>query len=325
MVSDVINNIEKEFGIMTVTRGKEHVFVGMGFKLNEDGTVSISMNDYIEECIASYGEEISKNNTKTPANSKLFNVNVHSTRLYEDKSEIFHHIVAKLLFVMKRVRLDISTTIEFLSSRVTKSTKVDWVKLKRLLEYLYNTKNMERIIGMDGLSIMKTYVDASYAVHPDMRGHSGGLITVGKGVIHIKTNKQKLNTKSSTETELVAASDYIPWTVWITKVLYEQGYGVDSTFFQDNENAIRMEKYGLKSCGDKSRHINIRYFFIKDILDRENISVKHCRSEEMIADFLTKPLQGSLFKRMRSIIMGHDPFTTEERVGKYITSKAVDE
>ena len=127
MVSDVINNIEKEFGIMTVTRGKEHIFVGMNLKLNEDGTVSISMNDYIEECIASYGEEISKNNTKTPANSKLFNVDVHSTRLTEDKSEIFHHIVAKLLFVMKRVRLDISTTIAFLSTRVTKSTKVDWV------------------------------------------------------------------------------------------------------------------------------------------------------------------------------------------------------
>ena len=68
---------------------------------------------------------------------------------------------------------------------------------------------MPRIIVIDGLFIMKTYVDASYAVYPDMRGHSRGLITVGKGVIHIKINKQKLNTKSSTETKLVAAIDYI--------------------------------------------------------------------------------------------------------------------
>ena len=79
------------------------------------------------------------------------------------------------------------------------------------------------MIGIDGISMIKKYADSSYAVHPDMRGHSGDLITVGKGVIHIKTNKQKLNTKSSTETELVAASDYIPWIVWITKVLFEQG------------------------------------------------------------------------------------------------------
>ena len=57
----------------------------MNFKINEDGTVSISMNDYIEEYIASNGEEISKNNNKTPANSKLFNVDVHSTRLTKDK------------------------------------------------------------------------------------------------------------------------------------------------------------------------------------------------------------------------------------------------
>ena len=68
---------------------------------------------------------------------------------------------------------------------------------------------MPRIIGIDGLFIMKTYGDASYAVHPNMRGHSRGLITVRKGGIHIKINKQKSNTKSSTETKLVAAIDYI--------------------------------------------------------------------------------------------------------------------
>ena len=59
---------------------------------------------------------------------------------------------------------------------------------------------MPSIISVGSLSIMKTYVDVSYAVHPNMRGHSGGLITVGKGVIHTKTNKKNLNTKSSTET-----------------------------------------------------------------------------------------------------------------------------
>ena len=163
-----------------------------------------------------------------------------SNKLNQDKADIFHHIVTKLLFEMKRVRLDISTTIAFLSNRVTKSTKIDWVKLKRLLKYLNNAKDMTREIGMDGLAVMKIYVDASYAVHHNMRNHSNSLITVGKGVIHIKTNKQKLNTKCSTITELVAANDYIPWTVWITKVLFEQGYAVKSIFYQDNESAIKL-------------------------------------------------------------------------------------
>ena len=78
-----------------------------------------------------------------------------------------------------------------------------------------------------------------------------------------------------------------------------------------------MEKNGMKSCGEKSRHIKIRYFFIKDILENEDISLEHCRTEVMLADFLTKPLQGSLFRRMRDIIMGITPFPSEERVGDY--------
>ena len=71
----------------------------------------------------------------------------------------------------------------------------------------------------------------------------------------------------------------------------------------------------MKSCGNKSRHINIRYFFIKDILKNEKIDLRHCKTEVMLADFLTKPLQGSAFKRVRDIIMGNATFTVEERVG----------
>ena len=73
---------------------------------------------------------------------------------------------------------------------------------------------MLRIIGAGGLDILQTYVDVSYAVHNDMKSHTGGLMTMGLGIIQGKATTQKLNTKSSTETELVGSSDYIPWTVW---------------------------------------------------------------------------------------------------------------
>ena len=81
---------------------------------------------------------------------------------------------------------------------------------------------MPRIIGANGMEIMETYVDASYAVHHDMKGHTGGLLTLGRGIVQGKASKQNLNTKISTETELVGASDYIPWTVWATWFLGEQ-------------------------------------------------------------------------------------------------------
>ena len=316
VVDQVIKMIDDKFGETTVHRGKKHTFLGMDLELNKDGTVELSMDDYIDECIVPFGEKMNKS-PPTPASGKLFEVE-ESPELGEKRSEIFHHIVAKLLYVSKRVRVDISPTIAFLCTRVSKSTEQDWEKLRRLLEYLNGTKNIRRIMGSDGLSSLRTYVDAAYAVHADMRSHTGGLTSLGKGVIHTKSSKQKSNSKSSTEAELIGASDFIPWTLWLKRFLESQGYTMSRTiFYQDNESAIKMEKNGMKSCGEKSRHIKIRYFFIKDILENEDISLEHCRTEVMLADFLTKPLQGSLFRRMRDIIMGITPFPSEERVGDY--------
>ena len=140
-------------------------------------------------------------------------------------------------------------------------------------------------------------------------------MAMGRGIIQGKASKQKLNTKSSTESELVGASDYIPWTVWAKRFLEGQGYILKrNIFYQDNESAMKMESNGRKSAGDKSRHINIRYFFIKDVLKREGIDLVHCPTERMIADYYTKLLQCSLFRKLRDILMGLTPFPDEERV-----------
>ena len=158
-------------------------------------------------------------------------------------------------------------------------------------------------------------MDDSYATHPDVRSQTVGVISLGHGVINSKSSKQKINTKSSTEAELVGASDYISHTLWTSWFLKEQGYIVNTNlFYQDNQSAILLEKNGRKSCGDTSRHINIRYFFIKNTVERENIIVTHCPTEQMIADFFTKPLQGNLFRNMRDIIMGASPYLSKERV-----------
>ena len=89
-------------------------------------------------------------------------------------------------------------------------------------------------------------------------------------------------------------------------------------FYQDNQSAILLEKNGRGSCGEKSRHINIRYFFIRDVLRREKVTVAHCPTEHMIADYFTKPLLGSLFTFLRDIIMGITPYPAKERVGNKV-------
>jgi len=115
-------------------------------------------------------------------------------------------------------------------------------------------------IGADTLEEMKTWVDASYAVHPDMKSHTGGCLSFGIGVLLAMSTKQKLNTKSSTEAEEVGASDYLPCNVWVRMSMEVQGYIRENIYYQDNMSAMKLEKNGRMSCGRNSRHIDIRYF-----------------------------------------------------------------
>ena len=117
--------------------------------------------------------------------------------------------------------------------------------------------------------------------------------------------------KSSTEAELVGASEYIPYNLWLVLFMSEQGYKIkDNVLYQDNRSTMLMLKNGRNSCTGNSRHINIRYFFVKDRIDKGELRVEYCPSSIMLADFFTKPLQGQLFKKFRDVIMGYAPISS---------------
>jgi len=309
IVKDVILKIEERYGKMTVTHGNKHTYVGMDIYFPGNGEVKISMIDYLKECIIALGEDCSAA-ANTPAGARIFDSNPDGTPLSETKRKTLHSIVAKLLFVAMRARPDVQVPIAYLSSRVTKADEDDWKKLKRMLQYINGTIDMVMTLSIDDMSIIKTWIDASYAVHADMRSHTGANITMGKGTLYARSTKQKLNTKSSTEAELVGASDVCPQALWTAYFIEAQGYKIkDNDLYQDNMSAMRMEKNGRKSAGQKSRHINIRYFFIKDKVQNGELNILHCPTAKMIADFFTKPLQGALFKLFRDIIMGIKHFS----------------
>jgi hypothetical protein len=324
VVTTIIETIESRFGKMTVTRGKQHVFLGMHITFHDNGTVSVKMKDYIKEAIAAFGDDITRS-AATPAKKNLFDIDETAGLLSHQDSEIFHSVVAKLLYVSKRSRLDIQLAIAFLCTRVACSTEQDWVKLKRVLEYLRGSLDGFLTLGADDIGMMKTWVDASYAVHMDMKSHTGGVVSFGIGAVMSKSSKQKLNVKSSTEAELVGASDYLPYSIWAKKFLAVQGYVLkENVFYQDNQSTIRFERNGRRSAGPNSRHIDIRYFFIKDRIGLESLDVQHCPTEQMLADFFTKPLQGSLFRKFRDVVLGQThidslkqppPTPSQERVG----------
>ena len=129
-------------------------------------------------------------------------------------------------------------------------------------------------------------------------GNSGGTIISG-------SLKQKLNTRSSTEAEIVAVDDFIAKMLWTRNFLKMQHFPYGgTTLFQDNSSAIHLQSKGFEATGKRMRHLNIRYFFARDCVSRGLLRIEHQPTAEMEADYFSKPLQGKAFLKFRDSILG---------------------
>jgi hypothetical protein len=221
-------------GEMTVSRGKIHKYLGMTLDYTFCGQVRITMFDYVEEILTDFDKAEPKGGgTKiSAAPDSLFKVDDSCVKLAQNKAVEFHNLVAKTLYATKRARPDTCTAISFLTTRVREPDKDDWTKLVHLMRYIRGTCTMPLILSANGSGILKWWVDASFAVHPNMRGHSGGGLSLGCGFPIVSFTKQKLNTRSSTETEIVGADNFMPAICWARYFMKAQGYGVkDNVLF----------------------------------------------------------------------------------------------
>ena len=107
------------------------------------------------------------------APDNLFKIDKDSEKLNTLQSTAFHHIFAKALYLVKRARPDASFAIAFLTARVQAPDVDDWKKLEHLIKYFHATVDLPLILGADGTGILNWYVDASFAEHANMRGHTG--------------------------------------------------------------------------------------------------------------------------------------------------------
>ena len=108
--------------------------------------------------------------------------------------------------------------------------------------------------------MIKWWVDAAFTVHHGMKIRTGRAMWMGKGSVY-STPRKKLNTKSSTEAEMVGVDDLMPQILWMQYFLEDQGFKVsDDIVYQDNQSSKKLEKHGRASSGKQTGHINIRYF-----------------------------------------------------------------
>ena len=317
VVSDVISQLSDKYettptGLktpLTINRGKKHEYLGMLLDYTTDGKVIIDMREYIKKILEELPHSF-RGSSITPAANHLFDINVDCDKLEKEDAEFFHHVVAQLLFLSKRGRPDLLTAVAFLTTRVKSPDEDDFKKLQRLTKYLDNTSELTLTLESDNNGTLHWWVDAAFAVHHNMRSHTGGMLSLGKGAIFSTSTKQKLNTKSSTEAEFVGVDDLMPQILWTRLFLIAQGFDVtDNVIYQDNESAIKLEENGRASSGKRTRHINVRYYFITDRIANGEVRIAHCPTDRLIADFYTKPLQGKLFRLFRSLILNLDDKT----------------
>jgi hypothetical protein len=276
----------------------------MTIDYSEPGKVKFKMDDYVERLLLECPDDMN-GTAVTPAADHLFKVNEKDPEiLNHEQADVFHHIVMQLFYLCKRVRIDIHTAVAFLTTRVTKPDKDDWNKLARVIRYLRANKDLSLTLEANPNIVLQWWVDASFAVHPDMRSHTGAVLSLGKGGVYSMSTRQKINTKSSTEAELVGVDDAMSLIIWTKNFLEAQGYRAsDNVVYQDNQSAMLLERNGRASSGKRTRHVDIRYFFVTDRINQKQMRVEYCPTEEMIADFFTKPLQGSLFRKFRTFLL----------------------
>ena len=131
---------------------------------------------------------------------------------------------------------------------------------------------------------------------------------MGNGCAVATLTKQKCNVRSSTIGELVAVDEMMAQILWTRLFMLAQGIKVaDNILYQDNRRAILLKRNGQVSSSKRTKHIEICYYYFADCIAKGDLLVLWCPTEKMIADFLTKPLQGKVFKQFRDLFMGAVP------------------
>jgi hypothetical protein len=217
-LSNRYNTADKK---MNMTCGHRHDYLGINIDFSLKGTVKIDVIPYIGRILAAFPKKIT-GVSSSPAADHLFQIcpPIDTQFLPEDQAHEFHHTTAQLFFC-SRVHQDIQMMIAFLTTRVKQPDEDDWGKLKHVLKYLCCTYSLPLRLFADSLNSIVWYIDASHQTHDDCKGHTGSILTFGRGNT---TSPKNFLQKGSTESELIGLYDKSGNILWTSQFLEAQGY-----------------------------------------------------------------------------------------------------
>ena len=303
--------IESRVEEATIEKGDDITWVGMQVTVTgRESTMQIELcqHKFIKDAVNEYNV---KTTVPTPATTNLYDIDPDSPLLSDQR--IYMSAVATAAFAANRTVPQIKVAVHFCATRFGKATEEDWRKIMRVYSYLNRIKEDQRII-LNAVSVEKVIAtaDSAYAVDKDCKSTSAGCIGFpgidGKTSYFLWVHKtQPIATRSSSESELVAASYIVEYGLWVTYMLDELGFGKRMIELeQDNTSSISFVKRG-RGTFSRTKHIKVRWFWITMLMEDGELSIKHVPTQEMTADILSKPLPYAAFLKLLFKLVGWRP------------------
>jgi hypothetical protein len=211
----------------------------------------------------------------------------------------YKQIVGSLMY-LTTTRPDMMFSVSLISRFMSRPTELHLQAAKRILRYLQGTTNFGILYKRDGMDELRAFTDSDYAGDvEDRKSTSGYVFLMSSGAVSWLSKKQPIVTLSTTEAEFVAAAGCASQAVWMRRVLENLGLAQKecTTIWCDNSSTIKLSKNPVMH--GRSKHIDVRFHFLRDLVNDGIIQLLHCRTQEQIADLMTKALKVETFQKLR--------------------------
>lgn len=262
--------------------------IGIRINLNDDGTIELDQQTYIREVLKRFGMEDCK-----PLGNPC-DINAKLSKITDDEiinSVPYQEAIGCLLFIAQATRPDISFAVNNVSRFNNAHTQAHWGAVKRIMRYLKKTVDY-KLMYRKSEGNLEAFTDADWASDIDSRRSvSGYVFNLSGGAISWKSHKQPTVALSSTEAEYVALAEAVQESIWLAQLCKELGVKMTPVVINcDNQSAIKLaESTGYRP---RTKHIDIKYHFLRYHVEQKNIKVEFVPTEENVADVLTKAVTG---------------------------------
>lgn len=288
---DVKGRLMKAFEMKDLGEVREF----LGFKIVKNkGRIIIDQSHYIANILEKFKMTDCKP-VGTPMEPGLKLVRSEKTA----ESYEYRGLIGCLMYLAVCTRPDIAFAVSSLSQFNDCFSEVHWKAAKRVLRYLKGTMDYKLVYTKSGLQV-SGYVDADWAsCEVDRKSYTGFVYKIGKSVVSWECRKQKTVALSSTEAEYMALSDACKEALFIRSFMNEclSMNGV-ITLYNDNQSAQKLCTNHMFHA--RTKHIDVRHHFIRDIVAKQLVNICYLRTDEMTADILTKALSKEKFLKFVS-------------------------